>query len=173
MSLISCTGEFVVEVYPEWAPLGAARMKELVEERVFDSARFFRVVSGFMAQFGIPAKPEIAAAWRENSIPDDPVLKSNTRGQISFATSGENSRTSQMFINFVDNSNLDGMGFAPFGSVVTGMDVVDQLYAGYGETPDQHAIQMEGNKYLKKKFPKLSYIEKAEIITLLEVNKEL
>lgn len=164
------TDSFVIEVHADWAPLGAARMKEIIEQHVLDSARFFRVIPGFMAQFGIPAKPEVALQWKENSILDDPVLKSNTRGQISFATSGVNSRTTQMFINFVDNSNLDGMGFAPFGFVVKGMDVVDELYSGYGERPDQGKIQMDGNKYLKKNFPKLSYIEKAEIISYLDNN---
>ena len=158
----------MIEVHPDWAPLGAARLKEIVEQNVLDSARFFRVVPGFMAQFGIPAKPEVALQWKENTIHDDPVVKSNTRGHISFATSGENSRTTQMFINFVDNSNLDNMGFAPFGSVVKGMDVVDQIYSGYGEKPNQGQIQMEGNKYLKKSFPKLSYIEKAEFISSID-----
>ena len=148
-------------------------MKELIEEQVFDSARFFRVVSGFMVQWGIPGNPSVASSWREKTIQDDPVIKSNIRGHISFATSGENSRTSQMFINFVDNTNLDGMGFAPFGVVVKGMDVVDQIYAGYGEKPNQQSIQYEGNKYLKKNFPKLSYIEKAEFISSLDENSEL
>lgn len=163
-----CLDFFVIEVHPSWAPLGAARVKEIIEQDVLDSARFFRVVPGFMAQFGIPAKPDVALYWRENSIMDDPVLKSNTRGQISFATSGENSRTTQLFINFADNSNLDGMGFAPIGSVIKGMHVVDQIYSGYGERPNQQQIQMEGNKYLKKSFPKLSYIEKAEFISPAE-----
>jgi peptidyl-prolyl cis-trans isomerase A (cyclophilin A) len=110
----------------------------------------------------------VARHWKENSIPDDPVTQSNTRGRISFATSGQDSRTSQMFINSVDNTNLDGMGFAPIGSVVRGMDVVDQIYAGYGEKPDQHQIQLEGNKFLKKKYPRLSYIEKVEFISSLD-----
>eukprot|EP00602_Paraphysomonas_sp_CaronLab_P007442 CAMPEP_0185018594 /NCGR_PEP_ID=MMETSP1103-20130426/1264_1 /TAXON_ID=36769 /ORGANISM="Paraphysomonas bandaiensis, Strain Caron Lab Isolate" /LENGTH=202 /DNA_ID=CAMNT_0027548449 /DNA_START=39 /DNA_END=647 /DNA_ORIENTATION=+ len=157
-------GSFTLQINPSWAPLGSARMRELVEQHVFDSARFFRVVPGFMAQFGIPAKPEIAAHWRDQKLKDDPVKESNTRGRISFATSGADSRTTQMFINFVDNSNLDAMGFSPFGYVVEGMDVVDQIYSGYGEKPNQQSIQMEGNKYLKKNFPKLSYIEKVEFI---------
>ena len=172
---------FLVRINPSWAPLGAERFKELVEgngrgiyrvlcdilfvENFFDAARFFRVVPGFMAQFGISAKPDRAAYWREKKLKDDPVLKSNTRGYISFATSGPNSRTTQMFINYADNANLDSMGFAPFGLVEKGMDVVDKIYAGYGEKPDQQSIQMSGNKYLKKHFPKLSYIEKVEIVS--------
>ncbi|CAE7839258.1 rotA [Symbiodinium microadriaticum] len=156
---------FFLRVHPSWAPLGAERFKELVEENFFDAARFFRVVPGFMAQFGISGKPDRAAYWREQKLKDDPVVKSNSRGYISFATSGPNSRTTQMFINFADNANLDGMGFAPFGFVEKGMDVVDQIYAGYGEKPNQQSIQMEGNKYLKKHFPKLSYIEKVELVS--------
>ncbi len=120
-----------------------------------------------MAQFGIHAKPETAAKWRDKTMVDDPVKQSNKRGYISFATSGKDSRTTQMFINFADNSNLDGMGFAPFGVVKgDGMKIVDQLYAEYGEGapsgggPEQGRIQSEGNKYLKRAFPKLSYIQR-------------
>jgi peptidyl-prolyl cis-trans isomerase A (cyclophilin A) len=114
------------------------------------------------------AQPSIAAIWREKHLKDDPVVQSNTRGSISFATSGEDSRTTQMFINFNDNTNLDGMGFSPFGRVVQGMEVVDQIYSGYGETPDQGRIQNEGNKYLKKQFGKLSYIESVRFIDALD-----
>lgn len=106
--------------------------------------------------------------WRQRHLQDDPVLQSNTRGTISFATSGEHSRTTQMFINFQDNVNLDTMGFSPFGRVVQGMEVVDQIYSGYGEEPNQEIIQNEGNKYLKKQFGKLSYIEKVSIIDGIE-----
>lgn len=116
----------------------------------------------------LQAKPDVAAVWKEKTLRDDPVLQSNTRGSISFATSGEHSRTTQMFINFVDNTNLDSMGFSPFGRVVKGMEVVDQIYSGYGETPDQGLIQQEGNKYLKKQFGKLSYIESVHLIQSLE-----
>jgi peptidyl-prolyl cis-trans isomerase A (cyclophilin A) len=156
--------KFVVEVYPEWAPLGAARFKEIIEGDVWNFARFFRVVSGFMVQWGIPGKPSEAAKWRDNKIKDDKVIESNKRGTITFATSGKDSRTTQVFINFVDNQNLDGMGFAPFGKVISGMDVVDKIYAGHGETPDQGQIQSAGNTYLKKNFPKLSYIKSARIV---------
>ncbi|WP_437203190.1 peptidylprolyl isomerase [Planctomicrobium sp. SH664] len=164
-------GEFVVEVHPEWAPLGAARFKELVESKFFDNAKFFRVIDGFMVQFGIHADPKIAGEWRSKVIKDDPVKQSNTRGMISFATSGPNSRTTQMFINFVDNSrHLDRTGFAPFAQVVSGMDVVDKLYSGYGEGapngrgPDQFRIQKEGNAYLDQQFPNLDFIKSATIV---------
>mmetsp|Transcript_2437 Transcript_2437/g.4440 ORF Transcript_2437/g.4440 Transcript_2437/m.4440 type:complete len:209 (-) Transcript_2437:85-711(-) len=161
-------GSFILEIHPSWAPLGVERFREIVSENVFKSARFFRVVDGFMAQFGIPAKPDVAAHWRTKHLKDDPVIESNTRGSISFATSGKDSRTTQMFINFVDNTNLDGMGFAPFGRVVKGMEVVDQIYSGYGENPNQELIQNEGNKYLKKQFGKLSYIESVEFVNSVD-----
>jgi peptidyl-prolyl cis-trans isomerase A (cyclophilin A) len=163
------TGTFVVEVHPSWAPLGAARFLELVDDHGDDfwkGIRLFRVIEGFMAQFGIPGKPEQAAEWAKNSILDDPVIESNQRGYLSFATSGKDSRTTQMFINLVDNSQLDGMGFSPFAVVAEdGMTIVDQIYSGYGEGapsgkgPEQGRIQTEGNKYLKKQFPNLSYVK--------------
>ena len=162
------TGKFVVEVHPSWAPLGAARFLELVDhgDSFWKGIRFFRVIEGFMAQFGVPGKPEQAAEWKEKTIVDDPVIEANQRGYLSFATSGKDSRTTQMFINLVDNSRLDGMGFSPFAVVLEdGMDIVDQLYSGYGEGapsgkgPDQGRIQTEGNKYLKKQFPNLSYVK--------------
>jgi len=157
---------FVLEVHPDWAPIGAERFLELVDTDGFwKGIRFFRVIEGFMAQFGIHGKPAVAAEWKGKTLKDDTVVESNKRGYVSFATSGENSRTTQMFINLVDNTNLDGMGFSPFAKVVRGMDVVDQIYSGYGEGapsgkgPDQGKIQSEGNKYLKKQFPKLSYVK--------------
>ena len=110
-------GEFTVRIHPEWAPLGAARVREMVEQGVLTGARFFRVLPGFMAQFGIPGDPAVARAWRSKTIKDDPVTQSNTRGRLTFATAGPNTRTTQLFINFGDNSFLDSQGFAPIGEV--------------------------------------------------------
>mmetsp|Transcript_106 Transcript_106/g.259 ORF Transcript_106/g.259 Transcript_106/m.259 type:complete len:208 (+) Transcript_106:33-656(+) len=155
------TDTFVVEVHPEWAPLAAARFGELIDQNFYDGCRFFRVISGFMAQFGIHGNPKISAEWRDNKIKDDPVKHSNEPYTMTFATSGKDSRTTQLFINFVDNSRLDGMDFAPFAKVISGTDVVDQINAKHGETPAQGRIQSEGNRYLKREFPNLSYIVKA------------
>ena len=163
-------GEYIVEVHRDWAPNGADRFYNLVKIGFFDDAAYFRVVDGFMVQFGINGYPQVNDQWREAKMPDDPVKQSNSRGKITFATSGKDSRTGQVFINFADNSNLDGMGFAPFGEVVSGMDVVDKLYKGYGEGaprgrgPDQGRIQSEGNAYLLDRFPQLDYTKKATIV---------
>jgi peptidyl-prolyl cis-trans isomerase A (cyclophilin A) len=163
-------GSFTVEVTRSLAPNGADRFYNLVRAGYFTDVEFFRVISGFMCQFGIHGNPKVSAAWRESRIPDDPVKGSNTRGTITFATAGPNTRTTQLFINLVDNARLDGMGFSPFGKVIEGMDVVDQLYSGYGEGaprgagPDQGRAQQEGNAYLKKEFPKLDYIKSAAIL---------
>ena len=156
-------GSFTWEVDDSWAPKGAARFREMMDDNFFKGIRFFRVISGFMAQFGISGDPKKAAEWRQKRITDDPVTQSNTRGMVSFATSGPNSRTTQMFINFGNNANLDGMGFSPFAKVIEGMDVVDRIYK-IGEKPSQGRIQSEGNKYLKSQFPQLTYIESAEIV---------
>jgi peptidyl-prolyl cis-trans isomerase A (cyclophilin A) len=162
-------GVFVVEVRRDNAPRGADRFYNLVKNGFFDDARFFRVISDFMVQFGINGDPAVSAQWRTATIQDDPVKQSNKRGFITFATSGPNSRTSQVFINFGDNARLDQMGFAPFGQVATGMNVVDQLYAGYGEGapngrgPNQGRVQSEGNAYLTKDFANMDYIKKATI----------
>jgi peptidyl-prolyl cis-trans isomerase A (cyclophilin A) len=162
-------GVFVVQVNRDWAPNGADRFYNLVKNGFFDNTRFFRVISGFMVQFGLNGDPKISAPWRGARIPDDQPAQSNKRGFITFATSGPNSRTSQVFINFGDNARLDSMGFAPFGQVISGMNVVDSLYSGYGEGapngrgPDQGRIQMEGNAYLTKDFAQLDYIKKATI----------
>jgi peptidyl-prolyl cis-trans isomerase A (cyclophilin A) len=162
-------GAFVVEVKRDWAPNGADRFYNLVKNGFFDDARFFRVVTGFMVQFGINADPKISAVWREARIKDDPVRQSNKRGFITFATAGPDTRTTQVFINFADNGALDGQGFAPFGQIVSGMNVVDTLFADYGEGaprgrgPAQDRIQRDGNAYLNSEFAKLDYIKKATI----------
>ncbi|MDH3207379.1 MAG: peptidylprolyl isomerase [Gemmatimonadota bacterium] len=157
-------GDFVVEVHRDWAPNGADRFYNLVANGYYDDVRFFRVISGFMAQFGMHAEPLVTAQWRAATLPDDPVVESNTRGRVTFAmTSQPNSRTTQAFINFGNNTNLDGMGFAPFGEIVEGMEVVDALHGGYGEAPDQGQIQGRGNEYLESQFPELDYIIRATI----------
>ncbi len=157
-------GDFIIEVNREWAPVGADRFHELVTRGFFDECRFFRVVPDFMVQFGINGDPAVQKEWRDAKIKDDKVTQSNKRGYITFATSGPDSRTSQVFINFKDNKFLDRMGFAPFGQVVEGMDVVEKIYSEDGESPDQSSIQSDGNAYLKKSFPKLDYIKKATIV---------
>ena len=163
-------GTFVVQVQRDLAPRGADRFSQLVNERVYDDVAFFRAISGFIIQFGIPGTPAESRRWKDAVIPDDPVVATNARGAITFATSGPNTRTTQLFINLRDNTQLDGVGFAPFGAVVSGMDTVDRLYMGYGEGshigrgPDQGKIQDEGNEYLKKGFPELDYIQKVRIL---------
>lgn len=157
-------GPFEVKVQRELAPIGADRFYNLVKNGFYDRAGFFRVVPGFVIQFGLPADPQVGRAWRTATIEDDPVKGSNTKGTITFATAGPNSRTTQVFINFADNSRLDRMGFAPFGEVVTGMDVVESLNAEYRERPNQGAIQAQGNAYLEAEFPNLDYIKTARIV---------
>ncbi len=157
-------GNFVVEVHRDWAPNGADRFYNLVKNGFFDNCRFFRVVPNFMVQFGINGDPGIQSAWRNANIPDDPVKESNKRGYMTFAqTSAPNSRSTQVFINFGDNSFLDKQRFAPFGKLASGMDTVDKIYSGYGEQPNQGMIQNQGNAYLEKEFPKLDYVKKASI----------
>ena len=162
-------GDVLIDVTRSWAPAGADRFYELVKNGYYTDIAFFRVIRGFMAQVGISGDPKQNALWRARRIKDDPVRQSNTRGMVSFATAGPNTRTTQIFINFGDNSGLDKMGFSPFGKV-RDMAVVDTLYADYGEGapqgvgPEQGRIQAEGNAYLKQDFPKLDYIKKAEIL---------
>jgi peptidyl-prolyl cis-trans isomerase A (cyclophilin A) len=157
-----------IDVRRSWAPGGADRFYSLVKIGYFDGTAFFRVISGFMAQVGIHGDPAVNRAWRMQKIEDDPATQSNTRGMVSFATSGRNSRVNQFFINFGDNARLDPMGFAPIGRV-RDMAVVDKLYAGYGEGapagqgPLQGRLQSEGNAYLKAEFPELDYIRRAHI----------
>lgn len=156
-------GTFVVEVNRDWAPLGADRFYNLVKNGFYNDAKFFRVVPNFVVQFGIPADPRVAAVWRTQTIQDDPVKESNVKGTITFATAGPNSRTTQVFINYADNSRLDRMGFAPFGKVVEGMEVVEAINAEYGERPNQGMIQAQGNAYLEREFPNLDGIKSARI----------
>ncbi len=163
-------GKFTIEVTRSLSPNGADRFYNLVHSGYFKDVAFFRVIPGFMCQFGIHGDPNVSAKWRDANINDDPVKGSNTRGTISFATAGPDTRTTQMFINFGDNTRLDGMGFSPFGKVTDGMDVVDKINSEYGEGapggrgPDQGRVQMEGNAYLKKDFPNLDYIKSAAIV---------
>jgi peptidyl-prolyl cis-trans isomerase A (cyclophilin A) len=158
-------GDFVVEVHRVWAPLGADRFYNLVKNGFFTNAAFFRVIPGFMAQFGLSANPNVNKAWENANITDDPVKESNKRGRITFAkTSQPNSRSTQLFINFGDNARLDSDGFAPFGTVTEGMDVVDMIYAGYRERPEQQNITEEGDAYLVKNFPMIDKIKLAKIL---------
>jgi peptidyl-prolyl cis-trans isomerase A (cyclophilin A) len=159
-------GPFVVDVHREWAPIGADRFYNLVKNGFFDDVRFFRVIGGQLAQFGMHGDPRVQDAWRDAVVQDDPVKHSNTRGTVSFASRGPNTRTTQLFVNLTDNRAYDRLGFAPFAEVVTGMDVVDGLYAGYQERPEQGLIDEEGNAYLTREFPNLDYIKKAAITPL-------
>jgi peptidyl-prolyl cis-trans isomerase A (cyclophilin A) len=158
-------GDFVVDVTRAWAPNGADRFHEAVKAGFYNDCRFFRVVPDFMVQFGINGDPEVQTKWRQANIKDDPVTKSNTRGMVTFATAGPNTRTTQVFINFKDNSFLDNQGFAPFGKVSDeGMKIVDKINAEYREQPNQSSIQRQGNEYLKASFPNLDYVKKASIV---------
>ncbi len=156
-------GPFTVEVHRDWAPKGADRFYELVGDGFFEGNRFFRIVPNFVVQWGIHGDPAVQAKWRDKTISDDPVTESNKTGTITFATSGPNTRTTQLFINLKDNPSLDAQGFAPFGQVISGLNVVESLYAGYGEMPDQNQIQTQGNAYLQSQFPMLDYIQTAKI----------
>lgn len=160
-------GDFVVQITRAWAPLGADRFYNLVKHGFFNDAAFFRVVPGFIIQFGIGPDPAVNAAWENASIKDDPVTQSNLKGTITFAqTQVPNSRSTQLFINLADNPGLDhsGQGFMPFGKVTSGMDVVQKLYSGYGERPDQDSITKQGKAYLDKNFPNIDSIKSATII---------
>jgi cyclophilin family peptidyl-prolyl cis-trans isomerase len=163
-------GDVIIEVHRTWAPLGADRFYNLVRAGFYKDAAFFRVIPRFMAQFGISARPEVAEAWESARITDDKVTQSNKRGAVTFATAGPNTRTTQIFINYGDNAGLDGQGFAPFGQVTEGMDVVDKFYSGYGEGapsgrgPDQGEIRSKGKAYLDRFFPQLDRIVSASIM---------
>jgi peptidyl-prolyl cis-trans isomerase A (cyclophilin A) len=163
-------GPFVVEAQRSWSPAGADRLHYLVRNKFYDETRFFRVVPRFMVQFGISGDPRVSKAWSGRFIRDEQVLHGNERGTVTFATSGPDERSTQLFINYADNRFLDRQGFAPVGRVVEGMEVVDSLFAGYGEGPpmgrgpDQGRITDEGNEYLKREFPRLDYITTARIV---------
>jgi len=157
-------GNFVVAVDRSWSPHGADRFHELVANRFFDDQRFFRVLSGYIAQFGASGDPKVNELWEGRKIPDDPRRESNKRGTISFAAEGTDSRTHQLFVNLKDNPKLDAQNFIPIGRVVDGMSVLDKLDDDYGESPKYHLIATLGNSYLRRMFPKLDYIRTARII---------
>src|SRR5262245_29451894 len=157
-------GRFVMEVHRDWAPRGADRFYNLIKSGFFTDVRFFRVIGGQLAQFGMHGDPAVQEAWRDAVIDDDPVRHGNTRGSVSFASRGPNTRTTQLFINLRDNTAYDRLGFAPFAEVVSGMDVVDRLYSEYEERPEQPLIDEEGNAYLKREFPNLDYVQQAVLV---------
>lgn len=158
-------GDFVVKVTRAWAPIGADRFYNLVEHNYFNDASFFRIVPGFVVQFGLSADPAVNKVWMNAKIKDDPVKQSNRPGYLTFATAGPNTRTTQIFINLGKNDSLDSQGFAPFGQVTSGMEVVRQFFTGYGETPDQSSITYQGKAYIDKNFPKLDSIKSATVIS--------
>src|SRR5580700_6128550 len=158
-------GDFTIHVTRAWAPLGADRFYNLVKHGFYTDAHFFRVLPGFVVQFGLSADPQVSRVWRSANIKDDPVTQSNKPGAVTFATAGPNTRTTQVFINLGNNGQLDSMGFAPFGQVTEGMDVVQKIHSGYGESPDQGQITNQGKAYLDKNFPKLDSIKSATIST--------
>jgi cyclophilin family peptidyl-prolyl cis-trans isomerase len=164
-------GPFVVEVRRDWAPHGADRFHALAAAGYFDGSRFFRVVPGFIAQFGVAGDPKVTAMWKKRTIPDDPVRRSNTRGTIAYAMTGPNTRSTQLYINLADNSRLDAQGFAPIGRVTSGMEVVDRLYSGYGEGSGggmrggrQGEMLKGGNAWLDAHFPKLDHLLRARLL---------
>ena len=165
VKLDTSAGLVVIEVHRDWAPLGADRFYNLVKNGFYDGVRFFRVIPGCMAQGGMNGDPAIQKLWGRNNINDDPVKQSNKRGFVTFAkTAAPNSRSTQIFINYADNSSLDKDGFAPFGQVISGMETVDK-FENYGRSnvPDQGMITAEGNAYLQRDYPKLTVIKKATI----------
>ncbi len=164
------TGDLIIEVHREWAPLGADRFYNLVKIGYFNDVAFFRVLAGFMAQAGFHGNPAVSQVWLNARIKDDPVKQKNYPGTVTFATGGPNTRTAQFFINYGDNSYLDDSGFAPFGKVVEGFESVESLYSDYGEGapngkgPAQGKVYRLGNDYLKAEFPELDYITRASIV---------
>ena len=169
VKLVTTKGDFTIHVPRAWAPLGADRFYNLVKNGFYTDAHFFRVLPGFVVQFGLSADPQVSRVWRSANIKDDPVIQSNKPGTVTFATAGPHTRTTQVFINLGNNGQLDSMGFAPFGQVTEGMDVVKKLHSGYGEGapqgrgPDQGTISSQGKAYLDKDFPNLDSIKSATI----------
>lgn len=157
-------GNFTIEVNREWAPLGADRFHELVSSGFYDNTGFFRVVPGFVVQFGLAADPAVQKKWSDATIKDDAVAVSNERGLVTFAMKGKDTRTTQLFINYGNNARLDQMGFSPFGKVVEGMEVIDQINAEYEQQPRQDLITAQGTEYLKAKFPNMDMIKRATIV---------
>jgi len=169
VKVTTTAGDFVIRVTRAWAPIGADRFYNLVRHRFFDGGSFFRVLPGFVVQFGLSPYPEVSKVWNQATIKDDPVVQSNHKGYVTFATAGPNTRTTQLFINIGNNEGLDRMGFAAFGTVSSGMEVVEKLYSGYGEGapqgqgPSQDLIQSRGRAYLEQGFPKLDSIKTAVV----------
>ena len=164
-------GEFVIRVEREWAPIGVDRFYQLVRAGFFDDSRFFRVIEGFIVQFGIPGDPAVSSVWRNRQMADDPVGASNTKGRIAYAMTGPNTRTTQLYISLADNSRLDGDGFSPIGEVESGMEVVETIYSGYGEEAgggmrrgNQDRMFLEGNRHLDRDSPKLDRILRVEVV---------
>ena len=164
VKMTTTKGDVILQVNRSWAPIGVDRFYNLIRNGFYTNAAFFRVVPGFVAQFGIGARPEVSAVWESAKIIDDRVTQSNKRGTLTFATAGPNTRTTQIFINFSDNTRLDSMGFAPFAEVVEGMDLVDKFFSGYGESPDQGRITAQGKAYLDRSFPNLDRILSAVVM---------
>jgi peptidyl-prolyl cis-trans isomerase A (cyclophilin A) len=164
VKMTTTKGDVMIQVHRGWAPMGADRFYNLIRGGYYKDAAFFRVIPGFVAQFGIAARPDVTAVWEKARLIDDRVLESNKRGTVVFATAGPNTRTTQIFINYRDNTPLDRDGFAPFGEVTEGMEVVDRFFSGYGEAPDQGRITMLGKPYLDKNFPNLDRIVTAVVM---------
>jgi peptidyl-prolyl cis-trans isomerase A (cyclophilin A) len=172
VELETTQGTVLIEVLSAWAPLGSYRFYNLVRNGFFDGTAFYRVIPGFMAQFGVHPVPSVQAVWNEETFPDERVTQSNVRGTVTFAKAGEDTRTTQLFINYGNNARLDAAGFAPIGRVVRGMGVVDRLYSGYGETapagegPDYACMLQGGGAYLERRFPRLDHIRAARVVTI-------
>jgi peptidyl-prolyl cis-trans isomerase A (cyclophilin A) len=163
VALATSRGPVALLVHRSWAPRGADRFYALVRSGFYDGARFFRVVRGFVVQFGLPADPQLAQTWSSRLIPDDPVRHPNRRGTVAFASAGPNTRTTQVFVNLADNLRLDALGFSPIGQVAEGLGIVDGLYGQYGERPSQDSIRLQGDAYLTRAYPHLDRIGSATI----------